>query len=67
MHIEQGDILDIVIHPNPGKYPNQKILILRIKNYAYLVPFVEDDDGIFLKTIIPIRKATRDYIGDNNE
>ena len=67
MHIEQGDILDIVIHPNPGKYPNQKILILKIKNYAFLVPFVEDDEGIFLKTIIPCRKATRDYIGDNNE
>lgn len=67
MHIEQGDLIDIVIHPNSEKYPNQKILIVGIDNYAYLVPFIEDDKGILLKTIIPSRKATRDYLGETNE
>lgn len=67
MHIEQGDLIDIVIHPNSEKYPNQKILIVEIDNYAYLVPFIEDDKGILLKTIIPSRKATRDYLGETNE
>ena len=67
MHIEQGDLIDIVIHPNSEKYPNQKILIVEIDNYAYLVPCVEDDKGILLKTIIPSHKATRDYLGGTNE
>lgn len=65
MHIERGDILDVVQHPNQEKYPNQQVLVIEIDNYAYLVPFVEDDNGKFLKTIIPSRKATRDYLGGN--
>jgi uncharacterized DUF497 family protein len=66
MHIENGDILDIVIHPNREKYPNQQIIIVEINRYAYLVPFVESLKGIFLKTIIPSRKATRKYLGKEN-
>lgn len=31
-------------------------------NYVFLVPFVEDEGYFFLKTIIPSRKATRDYL-----
>jgi len=65
MHIERGDVLDVVQHSNREKYPNQQILVVEIDNYAYLVPFVEDDKGKFLKTIIPSRKATRDYLGGN--
>ena len=65
MHIERGDVLDVVQHPNRQKYPNQQILVVEIDNYAYLIPFVEDDKGKFLKTIIPSRKATRDYVGRN--
>ena len=49
-------------HPNQGKYPGQKIVIVEIKEYAYLVPFVEDNEKIFFKTIIPNRKATKKYI-----
>jgi len=60
-------VLDVVIHPNPNEYPNQQILIVKINDYAYLIPFVENENGRFLKTIIPSRKATRDYLGDNNE
>ncbi len=60
--IEQGDILDIVEHPNKNKYPNQSLFIIRLYDYVYLVPFAEDEEKIFLKTIIPSRKATKKYI-----
>lgn len=60
--IEEGKILDIVEHQNKEKYPNQKIFIIDVDHYAYLVPFVEDEEKIFLKTIIPSRKATKKYI-----
>jgi uncharacterized DUF497 family protein len=61
-HIENERILDIIKHPNTSKYPNQRMFILEIDNYAYLVPFVENNSEIFLKTIIPSRKATRKYL-----
>ena len=60
--IEGGYLLDIMEHPNRARYPNQKIFIVRIEDYVYLVPFVEDEEKIFLKTIIPSRKATKKYI-----
>ncbi len=61
-HIERDEILAIIEHPNPSKYPNQRMFILDIGNYAYLVPFVETKSEIFLKTVIPSRKATRKYL-----
>jgi hypothetical protein len=60
--IESGALLAIMPHPNPARYPRQRIMIVRIDDYAFLVPFVEDEDHVFLKTIIPSRKATRDFI-----
>jgi hypothetical protein len=60
--IESGGLLDILAHPNLAKYPNQKVLVVASDGYAYLVPFVEEDDHFFLKTAIPSRKATRDYL-----
>lgn len=60
--MESGDLLDILAHPNLAKYPNQKMLVVASDGYAYLVPFVEEDDHFFLKTVIPSRKATRDYL-----
>ncbi len=60
--IEADGLLDIVTHSNPGKYPNQRMFIVAIEQYAYLVPFVEEADCYFLKTVIPNRKATRDYL-----
>jgi len=64
MHIEQGDLLDIIKHPNSEKYAHQKILIVLIKDYVYAVPFVEEDENVrFLKTIIPSRKLTKKYLG----
>jgi uncharacterized DUF497 family protein len=61
-HIEQGAVLDILNHPNPAKYPGQRIFVVHMYNYAWLVPFVEDDRQVFLKTIIPSRKATKRYL-----
>lgn len=62
-HIEKKRILDIVEHPNQEKYKGQRIFIVNINHYAYLVPFVESEKEIFLKTIIPSRKATKKYFG----
>ncbi len=53
-------------HPNKKKYPNQKILIVDLDGYAYMVPYVRDGHEYFLKTIIPSRKATRKYLGGQN-
>ncbi|WP_024547176.1 DUF4258 domain-containing protein [Picosynechococcus sp. NKBG15041c] len=61
--INRGDLLDIIQHPNREKYPHQKIFIVKINNYAYCVPFVEDDSTIFLKTIFPSRKMKEKYLG----
>ena len=60
--IESGGLLDILRHPNPAKYPRQRILVVELNGYVHLVPFVEEKDHFFLKTIIPSRKATRDYL-----
>lgn len=56
LSLENGNLLDIVPHFNLEKYPNQKLLILDIQDYTYYVPFVEDDEKVFLKNIIPSRK-----------
>ena len=64
-HIEKDGELDIFPHPNQEKYPNQMISVVAVNDYAYLVPYVEEsEDIIFLKTIIPSRKATKKYIGE---
>ena len=66
--IESGGLLDILEHPNKAKYPNQRVLVVTLDNYVYLVPFVGEDEDYFLKTIIPSRKAARIYLnqGDPN-
>jgi uncharacterized DUF497 family protein len=61
--IEKGGLLDRVKHPNQKKYAGQGMFIVLMNDYVYLVQFVESEDNIFLKTIIPGRKATRDYLG----
>jgi len=65
--IENEQLLDVIAHPNQDKYSSQKIFIVNIEGYAYLVPFVENEKEIFLKTIIPSRKATRQYLEVNDE
>ena len=60
--MERGEVLDTIEHPNQERYPGQKIAVVIIDNYAYLVPYVENNEEIFLKTIIPSRKATNEYV-----
>ncbi len=66
-HIEPGDILDILEHPIQERYEGQRIFLVRRGDYAYLVPFVEEQESVFLKTIIPSRKATKKYLGKEPE
>lgn len=62
-YIEKGNILDDYLHPNQKQYSTQRIMVIGINNYAYLVPYIEDEEELFLKTIIPSRKATNKYLG----
>ena len=65
--VEAGALLEMVPHQNPKKYPRQKIMVVEVAGYAFLVPFVEEEDHFFLKTIIPSRKATRDFIAKESD
>ena len=60
--IEGGNLLDVIRHPNKKKYPNQKLFIVNIHEYAYLIPFIEDEEKYFFKTMFPSRKMTKKYI-----
>lgn len=60
--IHEERVLDRGDHPNQVRYPGQKIIVVEVDNYAYVVPFVEDDEKIFFKTIIPNRKSTKKYL-----
>lgn len=62
MHIENGDVLDVMTHPNKTKYPHQQVLVVNMNDYAYAVPFVEEGNERFLKTIVPNRKLTKQYL-----
>jgi hypothetical protein len=61
--VEEGGLKDILVHPNQRRYPGQVVLVVSYREYVFLVPSVEEKDYYFLKTIIPSRKATRDYLG----
>ena len=60
--IEAGHLLDVLKQRNPAKYPRQSVFVVELDRYVYLVPYVEDAESYFMKTIIPSRKATRDYL-----
>lgn len=60
--IESGSLIGIIPHPNQEDYSHQKVYIVNIDDYIYLVPFVEDDEKVYMKTIIPSRKATKKYL-----
>ena len=62
--IQNDGLLADIMHPNSQKYPDQRIFIVNVDGYAYLVPYVESDVSIFLKTVIPSRKATKQFLGD---
>ena len=62
--VTHDGLLDTFDHPNPDRYPGQRIFVVEIEAYAYLVPFVEDDQVVFLKTIIPSRQMTKRYLSN---
>ncbi len=59
------EYIGIIAHPNANKYPNQQIFLFEINDYCYAVPVVISGDEIFLKTIYPSRKITKQYKKDN--
>lgn len=62
--LQSGCLLDDISHPNKEKYPHQRVFVVAVDEYAYLVPYVENDEEIFLKTLMPSRKATKHYFGE---
>ena len=66
-YLNHGCLINTIEHPNQEQYSNQRIFVINIDNYVYLVPFVEDNNLIFLKTIMPSRKMTKKYLGGNYE
>jgi hypothetical protein len=66
-HLGQGDIWRTADHPNQEKYPNQRIYFVVVENYVYLVPYIIKKDFIFLKTIIPSTKATKDFLKEQEK
>jgi hypothetical protein len=62
LYIGMGFLLDVLEHPNQEKYKGQKVFVVQVDDYVFLVPFIETEDKIFLKTIIPSRKATKKYL-----
>ena len=61
LFLSSGDLLGVVPHPNVQKYPDQKIMYVRVDDYVYVVPYVEGNGRKFLKTIIPSRRATKEF------
>ena len=66
-HLAQGDLWKVSDHPDQSKYPGQRVYYVKVDDYIYMVPHIKEDKKVFLKTIIPSRKATRDYIGELEE
>jgi len=62
--LQSGGLLDDISHPNKEKFPHQRVFVVLVDDYVYAVPYVENDKEIFLKTVIPSRKATKKYLGD---
>jgi uncharacterized DUF497 family protein len=66
-HIERGDLLDILEHPNPEQHARQRMFVVQRDDCVYLVLFVENEHSVFLKTIIPSRKVTKQYVGEDSD
>jgi len=65
--VAHGGLLDTIEHPNQRRYAGQRIFNVKVEEYVCLVPFVEDDEAILLKTIMPSRKMTKQYLGGDAE
>ncbi|HUU17095.1 MAG TPA: hypothetical protein VMW72_08105 [Sedimentisphaerales bacterium] len=66
-HILHGGLLDVLEHPNKEQYSGQKIFVVNVEGYVFLVPYVETEESVFLKTIIPSRKMTKNYLGGDKD
>ncbi len=66
-YLDNNYLIDDVKHPNQVKFSGQRMMVFNIVEYIHLIPYVESEDEIFLKTIIPSRKATKNYLEKNNE
>ena len=66
-HLSHGGLLDILEHPNQERYAGQKVMVVSIEEYVCLIPFVQDEQVIFLKTVIPSRKMTKRYLEEGEE
>lgn len=66
-HLSQGDVWKTSDHPDQIKYPGQKIFFVIVETYIYLVPHIIEEEHVFLKTIIPSRKATKDYLREKEK
>ncbi len=62
IHVQNGCVLDVIKNPSRDRYPKQNIIVLDVEGYVYLVPYVKSRGTRFLKTIIPSRKGTREYL-----
>jgi len=60
--IEHDGLLDVVVHHDPSRFPDQQIFVVKVDDHVCVVPFGESDEHYFLKTIIPSRKATKQYL-----
>ena len=67
LYMDKGFLIDDIVHSNQDKYPGQRMLVVDIEEYIYLVPYVESEDELFMKTIIPSRKATKKYLEKRND
>ena len=64
--LQSGYLLDDVVHPSKDRYSHQRLFVVAIEDYDYLVPYVENEEEVFLKTAIPSRKATKQYLGERS-
>ena len=65
-HLSQGDVWKVANHPDQKKYPGQRVYFVVVEDYIHLVPHIVEDEYVFRKTIIPSRKATKDYKKDSD-
>ena len=67
LHLSEGRLWKVTEHPNPKKYPNQRVFLVPVNDYIFFVPFIMDGEKFFLKTAFASRQATRDYLLERNK
>ena len=67
LHLSEGRLWKVTEHPNPKKYPNQRVFLVPVNDYIFFVPFIMEEEKFFLKTAFPSRQATKDYLLERNK